>query len=122
MKIMSKKSISNNKTKPFARTRMLFSTILGIDIPDENSGLDSYINKVNIHSSEEDKENAEIAQALKDSLESINASLFSRTSVNTTSKNSSKFSLKAEEANVPSKSSKKNIKDNSKEYEQDLTL
>ena len=118
---MSKKSISNNKTKPFARTRMLFSTFLGIDIPDENSGLDSYINKVNVQSSEEDKENAKIAQTLKDSLNAINDSLFSRDS-NTTSKNSSKFSLKAEETNVPSKSSKRCVKEISKEDEQDLTL
>lgn len=119
---MSKKSISNTKTKPFARTRMLFSTILGIDIPDENSGLDSYINKVNVQSSDEDKENAKIAQALKDSLDAINDSLFSRFSSNTASKNSSKFSLKAEETNVPSKSSKRCVKEISNEDEQDLTL
>lgn len=73
MIIMSKKSIGNNKTKLFARTRMLFSTILGIDIADDNSGLVSYINKVNVQSSDEDKENAKIAQALIDSLDAINA-------------------------------------------------
>lgn len=69
---MSNQLTSKNHAKPFQKIKMLLSTFLAVDIPDENSGLDSYINNVNINS-EEDRENAEIAQALKNSLEFIDS-------------------------------------------------
>ncbi len=61
-----------NKNKSFTKTKGFFSKFFGIDIPDENSGLDAFING----GSEEEQE---IASILKDSLNSIDSGNFEKT-------------------------------------------
>jgi len=109
---MNNQTISNNRIKPFERIRMLFSAFFAEDISDDNSGLDSYINNTNLQS-EEDKENAKIAQELKDSLSSISSKI---SSINETSKtnnkpkrNSGTLSIKSQRTELNPEISKGNI-------------
>lgn len=105
---MNSKIVSNSKAKPFSKLKELFNTLLSTDIEDENSGLDSYINNSNIQS-EEDRENARIAQELKDSLSSINSALLEQERNSKPRKNSSTMSLKTETNIISSTKSKGNI-------------
>lgn len=102
---MNSKTVS--KANPFSKLKELFNTLLSVDIDDENSGLDSYINK-NIQS-EEDIENARIAEELKASLTSIDSSLLEQEKSSKPRKSSSTLSLKAEQNTISSPKSRGNI-------------
>lgn len=123
---MNSKIISNNKTRPFAKIRMILSTFLSIDISDDNSGLDSYINNSNIQS-EEDKENARIAQELKNSLSSIDSRIVDMEKSSKTTKKSKRssttLSLKTEPSKISSEVLKgENIHTISMKDDRDLSL
>lgn len=103
---MNSKTVS--KANPFSKLKELLNTLLSVDIDDENSGLDFYINNSNIQS-EEDIENARIAQELKNSLSSIDSALLEQEKSSKPRKNSSTLSLKAETNTISSPKSRGNI-------------